>query len=119
MDDSLTYDFEPSCCHDQVAEDRTVKARFKGSIKVRLLEFDERWTKNGKVSSLKQEGKIAECVIESIKCTSECFLEVNLEHLKTGRLYKSVEDLKRDPRCDIILIECAKGLLQGFDEGND
>lgn len=115
MSDEEILVYVPSVCKD----DGEKKAKFKGSVTVKLVGFDERWAMYEPIFREKKDGSTIKAFIEAVKATEPYYASVDIEKVSNGRKYSSLADLKKDPSCDKILAEVSWGLLEGFPEGNE
>lgn len=118
--------FEPEVCRDREktlenGEKQAIKATFSGHIKLRMPTFDERYeameqigvevNATGEISANSSGIKI---IRQMVKSSEKFYTEVALVRLSDNKSFKSVEEMKVDPECDLILLEVARKMSQGF-----
>lgn len=109
--------FIPSVCTDKEKS----KATFSGHIDMKVPTFDERYQfiedcgidvmDDGGVE---KKGSNFSIIRNMVKASAKFYKSVSLTRLSDGKKFESFDELSMDPECDVILIEAAKEVRQGF-----
>lgn len=115
----MELEYVPKAC-------RGDKAKFQGSILLRVPTFDEKYQyieesgfeleDDGTVrASIKQIGALRKIA----KLAEKHCLKVTLEKLDDKKKISSYQEMTEDPDCEALILELATGLLNQFKPGNE
>lgn len=94
------------------------EGKFEGHVVVKQLSFDERYDLLEKGAGEDNKVHYLKFMREVVRVSKDRYVEVFLKRKSDGREFKSFGDLEYGADVNDIRVEIAKGLLNGFDEGN-
>ncbi len=117
----ITY--VPMVCQPREEAGATIAPTFKGSLKMRIPTFQERWDYFAQIGMKMNAGGIDQTNLQDDQMGTAVKLAllaekhvvaVDLTKIADGRVYKSYADLAYDQECDAILFELGMAMLRGF-----